>query len=205
MIIKSDETVHFLTVAEHLQHKSMVYQDHQYTVYLYPNKKEPFLIEKGRGNNIYIDWFALRFGQKEQVRRKTGSGWAPIHYGCSRAERDATLFLPLDEIIDNEDCHCCPYGGCQYWSNPTGVKGRYAFNCILIRYRALGVFDQKMGLTLEEVSRIYGCTRERIRQIQDRAIQRMRHQTRSDRIKIFRDRVLDYRDYGENSTLEAVG
>jgi len=139
------------------------------------------------------------------LRRKVASGWTPIHYACSRAERDAILFLSLEEIIDHEEFHCCTYKGCQYWSNPTGIKGRYAFNCILVRYRALGVFEQKAGLTLEEVSRIYGCTRERIRQIQDRAMQRMRHHTRLDRIKIFRERLLDYRDYVGESTLEAVG
>ncbi len=123
---------------------------------------------------MYIDLFALRFGQKEQLQRKTGTGWTPIQYGCPRSERDAILFLPVEEVIDENTQHSCPYKACQYWSNPTGVKGRYAFNCILVRYRAMGLIDQKVGLTLEEVSRIYACTRERIRQIQDRALQRMR-------------------------------
>lgn len=205
MIIMSDGTCRFLTVAEHLQRKAMVYQDCEHSVFLYPNKRQPLVIQPGSGEDIYIDLFALRFGQKEQVRRKTGDGWTPIHYGCSRMMRDALLFLPIEEIVDNDRCQCCDDHTCQYWSHPTGVKGRYAFNCILIRYRGLGVFDQKIGLTLEEVSRIYGCTRERIRQIQDRAMERMRHHTRLDKIKIFREHVLDYRDYVSERAVEAVG
>ncbi len=205
MLIKPDGTVHFLSVAEHLQRKAMVYQDHHCTVYLYPNKRDPFVIKKGRGHDIYIDWFALRFGQKEQLQRKIAAGWKSIYYGCPRSERDAILFLPLEQIVEHEHCRCCSDKTCQYWSNPTGVKGRYAFTCILVRYRALGMFDQKVGLTLEEVSRIYGCTRERIRQIQDRALQRMRHHTRLNKIKIFGEHILDYRDYIGESTLEAVG
>jgi hypothetical protein len=204
MMIKSDGTVRFLTVADHLQRKTMVYQDREYTVYLRPNKKNPFILQKGRGKDIYIDLFALRFGQKEQLRRKIGTGWIPINYGCSRGERDAIFFLPFEEIVDERTQHRCPYKECQYWSNPTGVKGRYAFNCILVRYRALGIIDQKIGLTLEEVSRIYGCTRERIRQIQDRAMQRMRHHTRISRMEVFRERIYDYRDYASTTPLEVA-
>ena len=206
MIIKPDGTVRFLTVAEHLQRKTVVYQDSEYIVHLYPNKKDPFLIEAGRGEGLYIDLFALRFGQKERLRRKVSTGWAPIHYGCPRSARDAIFFLPVDEVIDEGTRHRCPYKACQYWSNPTGIKGRYAINCILVRYRAMGVIDQKPGLTLEEVSRIYGCTREQIRQIQERAMQRMRHDSRQGRIKVFRERIPDYRDYYmAEPTVEAVG
>ena len=205
MLIKPDGSIQSVSVAEHLQRKALVYQDPNYSVYLYPNKKEPFVIEKGHGENVYIDWFALRFGQKERLRRKVASGWEPIHYGCSRAERDVLLFLPLDEILERETCHCCTDNSCQYCSPPTGLKGRYAFNCILTRYRAMGYFDQKTGLTLQEVGRIYGCTRERIRQIQVRAMERMRHQTRLGKIKIFREHIVDYRDFTAESTLEAVG
>ena len=72
-----------------------------------------------------------------------------------------------------------------------------------MRYRAIGVFDQKVGLTLEEVGRIYGCSRERIRQIQERALNRMRHHVRIEKLSVFHDRVLDYRDYGRESSLQA--
>jgi hypothetical protein len=205
MMIKPDGTVRFLTVSEHLQRKTVVYQDRECTVHLYANKKSPFLIEAGQGEDIYIDLFALRFGQKERLQRKVSTGWTPIHYGCPRSARDAIFFLPLEEVVDERSRHRCPDHVCQYWSNPTGVKGRYAINCILVRYRAMGFIDQKPGLTLEEVSRIYGCTRERIRQIQNRAIQRMQHHTRRNRMQIFWERVPDYRDYMAESTLEAAG
>ena len=205
MIIQPDGNIRFLTVAEHLQRKAVVYQDSERTVSLYPNKRQSLVIQPGGSESVYIDLFALRFGQKEQLRRKTASGWESIQYGCSRMIRDGLLFLPLNEIVDNAECQCCPQHACQYWSHPTGVKGRYAFTCILIRYRALGVFDQRMGLTLEEVGRIYGCTRERIRQIQVRAMERMRHHTRLEKVRVFHEHILDYRDYTTGNTLEAVG
>ena len=205
MLIKPDGSVQRVSVAEHLQRKALVYQDPNYSVYLYPNKKEPFVLKKGRGECIYIDWFALRFGQKERLQRKIASGWTSIHYGCARAERDALLLLPLDEIVERNACHCCTDNSCQYWSHATGLKGRYAFNCILIRYRAMGHFDQKAGLTLQEVGRIYGCTRERVRQIQQRALERLRHHRRLGKMKIFREHIVDYRDFTSESSLEAVG
>lgn len=205
MIIQPDGTIRFLTVAEHGQRKGIIYQDYERTVYLFPNKRQPFLLTPGHGKDIYIDWFALRFGQKEQLRRKIGLGWSAIHYGCDRAARDEVLFRPVDEVIEHQAHAQCHDDTCQYWSPPTGVKGRYAFNCILVRYRTLGLIDQKIGLTLEEVSRIYGCTRERIRQIQERAMHRLRHQTRFERLQIFQEHILDYRDYMASSIAEAVG
>lgn len=204
MIITSENTIRFLSVAEHLQRKAVVYQDRETTVYLYPNKQHPFVIQPGQedATSTYIDMFALRFGQKEQLWRKVGEGRVLIHVGCSRAERDAMLYLPLEELVEHP-LRCCEDSSCQYWSPPTGVKGRYAFSCILMRYRAIGVFDQKVGLTLEEVGRIYGCSRERIRQIQERALNRMRHHVRIEKLSVFHDRVLDYRDYGRESSLQA--
>jgi RNA polymerase primary sigma factor len=53
----------------------------------------------------------------------------------------------------------------------------------------------KEGFTLEEVGRIYACTRERIRQIEEKALRRMRHKSRIDRFKIFKEKVLNYNDY----------
>lgn len=203
MIIKPNGKVHFLTVAEHLQRNAIVYQDSECTVYMHPNKSVPFIIQEGRGQNVYIDLFALRFGQKEQLNRRVQNGWLPIHYGCSRVKRDMLLFLPIEEILENKQYQCCFSESCQYWSHPVGVKGRYVINCILIRSQAFGLIDQK-ALTLEEVSRIYGCTRERIRQIQDRALERLRHQTRLNRIKIFQERIPDYRDYLLPSKVEVA-
>jgi RNA polymerase primary sigma factor len=60
---------------------------------------------------------------------------------------------------------------------------------------------QKEGFTLEEVGRIYSCTRERIRQIEEKALKRMRHKSRLDKFKAFHERTLDYRDYYPNSVV----
>lgn len=194
MIITKEGQIHFLTVGEHLQRKSVIYQDPECTVYLRTYKSTPFIVDKGRGNSTYIDVFALRFGQKEQLRRRMSKGSTPIQYRCKRSTRDAMLFLPVEDVINTVAEHNCPHRDCQYWSPPTGVKSQYAFNCILARYRALNYIDLKSGLTLEEVSRIYGCTRERIRQIEEKAIERMRHRTRSSRLAVFRERIYDYRE-----------
>ncbi|PIE34999.1 hypothetical protein CSA56_05845 [candidate division KSB3 bacterium] len=204
MLIRPDGTVRFLTILEHAQRKAVVYQDRECTVSLYPNKRQSLFIEEGQGKDTYIDWFALHFGQKEQQYRKVAEGLRAIHYGCSRAERDQILLLPIEDIVDCGAVGCCDDNACQYWSHPTGISGRYAFNCVLIRYRTLGTFNQKAGLTLEEISRIYGCTRERIRQIQKRAIQRMRHYSRLDKISIFHEHIPDYRDYANRSAQEVI-
>jgi hypothetical protein len=194
MIIKPNEKTRFLTVGEHLQRKTIVYQDSEYTIRLTNNKKQPFLITEGQGKDIYIDLFALHFGQKEQLQRRTGKGLVAVQYGCDRCERDRILYLPIEQVVDERSRHhCCE--GCQYYSRPVGVKGRYAIECILIRYRAMGLIDVKTGMTLEEVGRIYACTRERIRQIEEQAMRKMRHHTRSNRLNVFRERVPDYRDY----------
>ncbi len=194
MIIKPDGTIRFLTVGEHLQRKTIVYQDSQYTIRLTSDKKQPFLITEGQGEDIYIDLFVLHFGQKEQLKRRTSKGLVPIRYGCDRCERDRILYLPVEEVIDEHSRHnCCE--GCQYYSPPVGVKGRYAIKCILTRYRAIGFIDVKIGLTLEEVGRIYACKRERIRQIEEKAMQKMRHHSRSSRLEVFWERISDYRDF----------
>ncbi len=198
MIIRPDGTVRFLTVAEHLQRRSLVYQDQDCSVYMHPNKREPFLIQEGNGNDIYIDLFALRFGQKEQLSRRMKNGVKPICYGCPRAKRDVFLFLPAEQILDHREYQRCSTKTCQYWSHPVGMKGRFVIDCILIRIQALDLINQKT-LTLEEIGRIYGCTRERIRQIQDRALERLRHYTRSKHLEIFQERICDYRDYGDPS------
>ncbi|MCL2153079.1 MAG: sigma-70 family RNA polymerase sigma factor [Oscillospiraceae bacterium] len=44
-------------------------------------------------------------------------------------------------------------------------------------------FTEKGALTLEEIGHIYGVTRERIRQLEEKAIRRMRHPTRLEKLK----------------------
>lgn len=195
MIIQPDGTVRFLTVHEHVQRKTLIYQDRTCSIHLSSDKHHPFeIIEEETGEDVYLDIFALHFGQKEKEERRIAKGWIPIHYCCERVKRDNILLLPVDELIDSYQTYQCQQG-CQYYSPPTGVKGPYAFSCILFRYRVFEIFDWKSGLTLEEVSRIYGCTRERIRQIQEKAMGKLRHATRQSRLQIFQERTSDYRDF----------
>lgn len=195
MIIESNGIVRFLTVGEHLQNKSIVFRSRDFAIKLNSDKNEPFSIVEDRSEDIYIDLFAMRFGHKEQLQRRIGKGWITVHYGCNRSVRDEILLLPAEDIVNFFAEHNCVHEECQYWSHPTGVKSRYAINCILARYMVMDTIDLKCGLTLEEVSRIFKCTRERIRQIEEKAMRRMRHHTRMDRFKVFQERIPDYRDY----------
>jgi hypothetical protein len=157
----------------------------------------------GGKEQMYIDMFALHFGIKEPLERKTGSGPAPLRFGCSRAERDRILLLPVDDLVDEAGQHECR-PDCQYYSPPTGVKSKYAFPCILLRYRLLDKLDMKSGLTLEEVGRIYGCTRERIRQIQYKAMMKLRHHSRRKRLEIFQEQLSEYQDEAVSSLVTDV-
>jgi len=196
MIIEPNRTIRFMTVAEHLQNELVVFRSSEFAIRLNSDKNEPFSITEDRSENFYIDLFALRFGHKEQLKRRIGRGcWISIQYGCGRSVRDEILLLPAEAIVNFFVEHNCSHEECQYWSHPTGVKSRYAINCILARYMVMDTIDLKSGLTLEEVSRIFRCTRERIRQIEEKAMRRMRHQTRLDRFKVFQERIPDYRDY----------
>jgi hypothetical protein len=192
MVLESNGRLHFLSVAEHLQQKPAVFWNHEYLIRLSVDKNRPFFISPHHANNLYIDLFALRFGHKEPLQRRIGKGWLPIHYGCSRAVRDEILLLPEEEVLEAFTVHNCLHTECQYWSHPTGIRSKYAVNCLLARYMIMHNLDIKNGLTLEEVSQIFKCTRERIRQIEEKAMRRMRHQTRMTRF-------YDFQEYSSDS------
>lgn len=195
LIYKNGELQH-LTVGEHSKYKNVVYSNDK-KIELTNDKKLPFrVIDGDNPAMLYIDLFALNFGYKERLKKRDSTGWTKIYYGCSRSVRDEILFLSEDEIIEMFSTDNCHHQSCQYWSNPTGLTDRrYAFNCILARYRTMSHIGLKEGFTLEEVGRIYACTRERIRQIEEKALRRMRHKSRIDRFKIFKEKVLNYNDY----------
>lgn len=196
MMIDTDGSLRFMTVTEHLHYGSLVLWNQDSLIRLTSDKHIPFSVTEHDADTIYIDLFALRFGHKEQLDRRIGTGWTPIHYGCSRSVRDEILLLSSDDLINTfttqKNCH---HKECQYWSHPTGVKSKYAINCILARYMVMNSIDLKNGLTLEEVSRIFKCTRERIRQIEEKAMRRMRHQTRINRFKGFQEYSFAYQAY----------
>lgn len=196
MLIQKNGEVQHLTVGEHAKYKNVVFSD-DVKIELTNDKKLPFRLMEGDCPGIvYIDLFALNFGYKERLKKRDSTGWTKIYYGCSRAVRDEILFLREEEIIEVFSTQNCHQQACQYWSNPTGLTDRrYAFNCILARYRTMNHIGLKEGFTLEEVGRIYACTRERIRQIEEKALRRMRHKSRIDRFKIFKEKVLNYNDY----------
>lgn len=195
LVHKNGKTQH-LTVGEHAKYKNIVFLDTS-KIELTNDKKLPFRVSEGDSpDTMYIDLFALNFGYKERLKKRDSTGWTKIYYGCSRAVRDEILLLSEDEIIEMFSTDNCHHQSCQYWSNPTGLTDRrYAFNCILARYRTMNHIGLKEGFTLEEVGRIYACTRERIRQIEEKALRRMRHKSRIDRFKIFKEKVLNYNDY----------
>ena len=180
MHIHKNGDIEFLTVGEHSKYKNVVYSN-EVKIELTNDKKLPFRITKGENPPfIYLDLFAMNFGYKERLKKRDSTGWTKIYYGCSRSVRDEILFLGEDEIIEMFSKDNCHHQSCQYWSNPTGLTDRrYAFNCILARYRTMNHIGLKEGFTLEEVGRIYACTRERIRQIEEKALRRMRHKSRS--------------------------
>lgn len=196
MLIQRDGEIQHLTVGEHSKYKNVVFSGGE-KIELTNDKKLPFKIMKGdNAPQLYVDLFAMNFGYKERLKKRDSTGWTKIYYGCSRSVRDEILFLSEDAIIEMFSRDNCHHQTCQYWSNPTGLTDRrYAFNCILARYRTMNHIGLKEGFTLEEVGRIYACTRERIRQIEEKALRRMRHKSRIDRFKIFKEKVLNYNDY----------
>lgn len=198
MIITHDGTVRSLSISEHLKFKEFVYLNN-IAVKLVGDKRGTFEITNGGTDYTYIDLFALNFGFKEPLKKREGSGKVDIQYGCSREVRDQILFLPEEDVIDSFSENNCTQEHCQYWSCPTRAYSKYAFNCLLARYRVISQVACKEGFTLEEVGRIYACTRERIRQIEEKALNRMRHKSRVEKFRAFHERILDYRDYYPSS------
>jgi hypothetical protein len=194
VIITNNGRIQSLTVQEHLRLKELIYVNNV-IIRLTGDKRGTFEITPGGADYTYIDLFALAFGFKEPLQKREGRGRIDILYGCSREIRDQILYLPEEEIIDIFSANNCTQKHCQYWSCPTRVNTRYAFTCLLARYRVIDHVAQKEGFTLEEVGRIYSCTRERIRQIEEKALNRMRHKSRLDKFKAFHERTIDYRDY----------
>ncbi len=194
MIITNDGRIRSLTVDEHLKLKELVYINNV-VIRLVADKRGTFEITPGGSDYTYIDLFALAFGFKEPLKKREGRGRVIVQYGCSREIRDQILYLPEEEIIDIFSANNCSQKHCQYWSCPTRTESKYAFTCLLARYRVINHVACKENFTLEEVGRIYACTRERIRQIEEKALRRMRHKSRLDKFKAFHEKTLDYRDY----------
>ncbi len=81
-----------------------------------------------------------------------------------------------------------------------------------LTYREREIIRLRYGLgdgysyTLEETGRIFKVTRERIRQIESKALKKLQHHTRSDHLRGFVDQDAEFEDEFETSDeLEAVG
>jgi hypothetical protein len=186
-------------VREHLKFKELVYVD-DLIIRLTGDKHGTFELVEGRANYTYIDLFAMTFGFKEPLQKREGRGRVKVMYGCSRGVRDEILYLPKEEVIEIFSASNCTQEHCQYWSYPTRISSKYAFTCLLARYRVISNIAHKEGFTLEEVGRIYACTRERIRQIEEKALKRIRHKSRIEKFRVFNEKTLDYRDYQAGAT-----
>jgi RNA polymerase primary sigma factor len=64
---------------------------------------------------------------------------------------------------------------------------------VTLKEREAGVLRLRFGLTdgrprtLDEIGRVYGVTRERIRQIEARAMAKLRHPSRSQKLRDYLD------------------
>jgi len=206
MIIHQDGTIQYLTIQEHLTYGNIVYA-YDGVIQLCNNKDNPFelVTPDVQYDKMYIDVWAMEFGFKEQLRRIGKEGIYPIEYGCPRHVRDEMLSLDASEVIEIFSNHDCQHQECQYWSNPTGMSDRrYAFKCLIAKYRAISRVQLKEGFTLEEIGRLLVCTRERVRQIEEKALTRLRHKVREDAVKGIHGDTLDYRAFSAHKTTDGI-
>ncbi|MEQ9070829.1 MAG: sigma factor-like helix-turn-helix DNA-binding protein, partial [Gimesia chilikensis] len=79
-----------------------------------------------------------------------------------------------------------------------------------LTYREREIIRLRYGLgdgysyTLEETGRIFKVTRERIRQIESKALRKLQHQTRSAHLRGFVDAIFPNKEDEENQTEEGV-
>ena len=123
------------------------------------------------------------------------------------------MSVPTDEkqqkirdALPGANCGACGYSGCDGYAAavasgeaspdkcaPGGAASAAALAEILgtLTEREADVLKMRFGMydgrthTLEEVGQIFGVTRERIRQIENKAIRELRHPSRAKKIKDF--------------------
>ena len=89
-----------------------------------------------------------------------------------------------------------------YDMNRDSLKDRIADVLSALNYREREIIRLRYGLadgytyTLEEVGRIFSVTRERVRQIEAKAVRKLQHPVRSRQLSGFLDRPLNHRDSG---------
>jgi RNA polymerase primary sigma factor len=83
--------------------------------------------------------------------------------------------------------------------NRDSLKARIADVLSALNYREREIIRLRYGLadgytyTLEEVGRIFSVTRERVRQIEAKAVRKLQHPVRSRQLSGFLDRPLSHR------------
>ncbi|MCP3685303.1 MAG: hypothetical protein GY861_21835 [bacterium] len=174
-----EDHVESLEVEEHLIRGEVIYRGDGQEVSLSSGRNKSFEIRECGAPEypLYIDWFALAFGVKEKLRRRSSTGFVKIVYPDSRGVRDDILTMSAGELILEFLHSPCTHSDCQYYSFRSS-KSKDFNRCVLAKYRILSD-----SFTLEEVGKIYTCTRERIRQIEEKALRRLRHPSRINRIR----------------------
>jgi hypothetical protein len=181
MILNRNQEICSLPTRTHLSFQNYIIIDYttQDTIELSKDQYNPFRLGKlpitldTSFNVLYVDLFALSFGQKEPLMKRENRTWVSIIYKCSRAVRDEILLLPIEEIHAEFRKEQCPHRTCQYWQKTPGVNRE--IYCLLARYRLLSSFGEDKGYTLEQISRIFSVCREWVRRIEDNGLRRLKH------------------------------
>ena len=173
MIEYKDGRITTCTVLEHRINWSNIahYSDGRI---VYVNKSQIFLSSEAEidGIEAYYDSFMLNFGMKERGEYPGEN----IVVGCSREIRDLILISDPEEVLGEFVMNDCKHSECQYWSKipgDTNSKEKYMFHCLLARYKVINLIKLREKFTLHEIGLIYGCTRERIRQVQEKAFNKL--------------------------------
>lgn len=173
MLIDFQDRITHLTVRQHIAYRQFVAIDYRTgeAIQLIRDQRNPFLLGRltipvaPQRIQFYLDTFALQFGQRESLVRKSHGEMVPTYYGCSRGVRDEIFLLPVDDLLQAFYLDDCPQVTCQYWHRATGRDKIRWCSCLLARYR---LFDngEFYGMTLEECGAILTITREWVRKIE---------------------------------------
>jgi RNA polymerase primary sigma factor len=131
-----------------------------------------------------IRWIAHQLGLSEL---KTESYLRTISEPLPLEVMESSPWLPIQEYTDplehasRLECADRAEGLLQHLGSTPGKK--MSEKVLRMRY-GIGTWED---LTLDEIGRRFGLTRERIRQIEAKALRKLRHPSRSDKLKSFLD------------------
>ena len=152
-------------------------------------------------------WEKLNKITSEEVRFKFETGRTPsdlelserMHLPVQEIRKRKTLkeeWLPLHEVSD-EDLSDASFFDYTLHPSPEGIASKRALSTAIeevlntLSPRMAKVLKYRFGLgdspehTLEEIGNIFHLSRERIRQVEEKALNRMKHPSRSQRLRNF--------------------